>query len=128
VRRLVDAGIVVVAAAGNNGKSDDGQKIYGQIHSPGIEPAAITVGASNTFGTNERRDDTVATYSSRGPTRGSYVDAAGNRRFDNLLKPELVAPGNKLVGAQSEGECPDGVDDCGAKNYLLTRNRRWKRA
>ncbi|HVG35210.1 MAG TPA: S8 family serine peptidase, partial [Pyrinomonadaceae bacterium] len=58
VRRLVDAGIVVVAAAGNNGKDDAGQKIYGRIHSPGNEPSAITVGATNTFGTDVRRDDT----------------------------------------------------------------------
>ena len=33
-------------------------------------------------------------FSSRGPTRGSYVDAAGVRRIDNLIKPDLVAPGN----------------------------------
>ena len=44
---LVDAGIVVVAAAGNNGKNSAGQKLYGLIHSPGNEPSAITVGASN---------------------------------------------------------------------------------
>jgi serine protease AprX len=50
VRRLVDAGIVVVAAAGNNGKLTTGQKIYGAIHCPGNEPSAITVGASNTYG------------------------------------------------------------------------------
>ncbi len=49
VRRLVDAGVVVVAAAGNNGKDNDGYKIYGQIHSPGNEPSAITVGASNSL-------------------------------------------------------------------------------
>ncbi|HEX8138032.1 MAG TPA: S8 family serine peptidase, partial [Pyrinomonadaceae bacterium] len=33
VRRLADAGVVVVAAAGNNGKDSSGNKIYGQIHS-----------------------------------------------------------------------------------------------
>ncbi|MFN2494243.1 MAG: S8 family serine peptidase, partial [Pyrinomonadaceae bacterium] len=49
-RRLVDAGIVVVAAAGNNGKNALGQKIYGQIHSPGNEPSVITVGAVKTKG------------------------------------------------------------------------------
>ena len=32
VRKLVDAGIVVVAAAGNSGKTASGQKIYGGIH------------------------------------------------------------------------------------------------
>jgi len=47
VRKLVDAGIVVVAAVGNNGVGVSGQKVYGQVHSPGIEPSAITVGASN---------------------------------------------------------------------------------
>jgi serine protease AprX len=38
-RRAFDAGIVVVAAAGNSGKDEAGQKIYGAIHSPGIEPS-----------------------------------------------------------------------------------------
>src|SRR5947209_6102898 len=52
VRKLVDAGLVVIAAAGNNGKDSQGNKLYGQIHSPGDEPSAITVGAANTFGTN----------------------------------------------------------------------------
>src|SRR5256714_5384475 len=67
-RALVDAGIVVVAAAGNNGKDANGNKIYGQIHAPGNEPSVITVGAANTFGTDSHADDGVATYSSRGPT------------------------------------------------------------
>ncbi|MBA3768807.1 MAG: S8 family serine peptidase, partial [Acidobacteria bacterium] len=52
VRRLVNAGIVVLSASGNNGKDSAGNKIYGQIHSPGNEPSAITVGAANTFGTD----------------------------------------------------------------------------
>src|ERR1051326_6137364 len=37
VRKLVDAGVVVVAAAGNSGKDANGQKIYGAIHCPGNE-------------------------------------------------------------------------------------------
>ena len=28
------------------------EKIYGQIHAPGNEPSVITVGATNTFGTD----------------------------------------------------------------------------
>jgi len=102
VRKLVDAGIVVVAAAGNNGKDNTGRKIYGAIHSPGIEPSAITVGASNTLGTDSRSDDTVTTYSSRGPTRSYWTDTAGVKHYDNLLKPDLVAPGNKIIDAEAD--------------------------
>jgi subtilisin family serine protease len=101
VRKLTDAGVIVAAAAGNDGKDATGRKLYGQVHSPGDEPSAITVGASNTFGTDMRSDDSVATYSSRGPTRGSWTDAAGVRHYDNLVKPDLVAPGNKLISAES---------------------------
>src|ERR1041384_7882336 len=101
-RALVDAGIVVVAAAGNSGKDASGNKIYGQIHSPGDDPSVITVGAANTFGTDVRNDDGVATYSSRGPTRGHYTDASGVKYYDNLVKPDLVAPGNKLIFAEAD--------------------------
>jgi len=38
VRQLVNEGVVVVAAAGNNGRAGSGQEIYGLIHSPGNEP------------------------------------------------------------------------------------------
>ena len=110
VRGLVNSGIVVFAAAGNEGKDADGQKIYGAIHSPGNEPSAITIGASNTFQTDERSDDSVTSYSSRGPTRSYWTDADGVTHHDNLLKPDLVAPGNKLVFAQSPN------------NYLVTNN------
>ncbi|HEY0003647.1 MAG TPA: S8 family serine peptidase, partial [Pyrinomonadaceae bacterium] len=103
VRRLVDAGVVVLAAAGNNGKDSAGQKVYGRIHSPGDEPSAITVGATNTFGTDERGDDAITTYSSRGPTRGYRTDDGGVRHYDNLFKPDLVAPGNKVIWAEAPG-------------------------
>src|SRR5678815_2500025 len=76
-RRAYNAGIVVVVAAGNRGKNLLGQEIYGGIDSPGIEPSVITVGATNSFGTDNRGDDTIATYSSRGPTRGYSKDSSG---------------------------------------------------
>src|SRR5215213_7094516 len=101
VRGLSNSGILVVVAAGNDGKNALGQRIYGAIHSPGIEPSALTVGASNTFQTNGRSDDGVATYSSRGPTRSYWIDEDGVTHHDNLLKPDMVAPGNKLVSAQA---------------------------
>jgi len=81
-KRLVDAGIVVVAAAGNNGRNANGQIQYGAIGAPGNAPWVLTVGASSTNGTTDRADDTIATFSSRGPT---YIDWAA--------KPDLVAPG-----------------------------------
>lgn len=103
VRAAHDAGIVVVAAAGNDGKDQNGNKLYGTIHSPGIEPSAITVGAANTFGTDSRSDDGVTTYSSRGPTRGYYTDQSGQKVYDNLVKPDLIAPGNKIIAAEAYG-------------------------
>lgn len=117
VRQLTAAGIVVVAAAGNNGRAAGGQKLYGAIHSPGNDPTVITVGAANTFGTDARNDDAVTTYSSRGPTRSYWTDSTGIKHFDNLIKPDLVAPGNWLVGARSprnaiiEGNANLGVND-----------------
>src|SRR5437870_4816779 len=113
-RALVDAGIVVVAAAGNNGKDANGRKIYGGIHAPGNDPSVITVGAANTFATDSHADDGVATYSSRGPTRSSYIDANGVKHYDDLLKPDLIAPGNKLIFAEADSNA--GV------NLLVSQN------
>ena len=87
-RRAYDAGIVVVAAAGNLGKDSAGYKIYGGIQSPGIDPSVLTVGAANSFGTAQRSDDVVTTYSSRGPTRSNWTDSQGIRHYDNLIKPD----------------------------------------
>lgn len=92
VERAVQAGIVVVAAAGNYGVAEDGTQILGGITSPGNSPLAITVGSLNTWGTAKRSDDTVATYSSRGPTR-----------FDLAVKPDIAAPGNKIISLESNG-------------------------
>ena len=92
VERAYHAGITVVAAAGNVGKTSDGRAIFGGITTPGISPFAITVGALNTKGTPYISDDTVASYSSKGPTL-----------FDHLVKPDLVAPGNKILGLAAPG-------------------------
>jgi serine protease AprX len=85
-KRAVDAGIVVVAAAGNFGKNELGQVQYGAITAPGNAPWVLTVGASSTEGTVWRSDDVMASYSSRGPTA-----------IDFQAKPDLVAPGTGVV-------------------------------
>ena len=102
VKELSDAGIVVVAAAGNLGRGTDGSKLYGTIHSPGNSPYAITVGATNSFGTDERSDDSITTYSSRGPSRSSYLSLSGVRVYDNVMKPELAAPGNEIISHKAQ--------------------------
>ena len=92
VERAYRAGFVVVASAGNLGKTADGTEVFGGITVPGNSPFAITAGAVNNKGTAFRSDDEVTTFSSRGWTR-----------FDHLIKPDLVAPGNKIKGLVSPG-------------------------
>jgi serine protease AprX len=92
VAKATAEGIVVVASAGNAGKLADGTPVLGGISSPGNSPYAITVGAINTRGTAKRSDDIMTTYSSRGPTK-----------FENAVKPDLVAPGNKIVSLETSG-------------------------
>src|SRR5207248_8640130 len=63
VERAVRAGIVVVAAAGNYGRTADGKIVFGMITSPGNDPYALTVGAMDTHDTAKRSDDTRPSYS-----------------------------------------------------------------
>src|ERR1700728_1828807 len=83
-------GIVVVVAAGNNGRYQptDG---YATVTSPGNDPYVITVGAMKPMGTPTRVDDLIASYSSKGPT---VVDA--------VVKPDVVAPGNLLTSLEAQ--------------------------
>lgn len=80
------AGITVVCSAGNEGAAP------GTICSPGNAPRAITVGALDTQGTESTEDDFVAYFSSRGPTK-----------FDNLNKPDIVAPGVDINSLSNDG-------------------------
>src|SRR6266566_4225317 len=97
VRSATAAGITVVVAAGNFGLSNANQEVYGAISSPGDDPSVITVGAVNYHNSMSRAVDTVDLFSSRGPTRGSYVDTHGTTQYDNVLKPDLELPGPELL-------------------------------
>ena len=105
VRAATAMGITVVVAAGNFGLGSQGQKVYGTISSPAHDPTVITVGAVNFKASNGRGDDVVTNFSSRGPTR-SYLDMGTWKWYDNIIKPDLVAPGNKLVGANATSSSP----------------------
>ena len=84
-----NAGIVVVVAAGNEGRNNtQNTSGYGTITAPGNDPFVITVGAMKDMGTITRTDDRMATYSSKGPTM-----------FDHVVKPDVVAPGNKIIAS-----------------------------
>jgi serine protease AprX len=91
--RAWKAGIVVVAAAGNEGRNNTvGTNGYGTISSPGNHPLVITVGAMRDMGTLSRYDDVMASYSSKGPSL-----------IDHIVKPDILAPGNRIVAAQGSG-------------------------
>jgi serine protease AprX len=93
VEKAWQAGLVVVVAAGNNGRDNSmGTSGYTTIASPGNDPYVITVGAMKDMGTTTRTDDLIASYSSKGPTL-----------LDQVVKPDLVAPGNSIVSALAPG-------------------------
>lgn len=101
VETVWKSGVVVVCAAGNEGRAfstatagapNEGYGIgYGSIQVPGNDPCVITVGAMKSVDGN-RADDQIATYSGRGPSR-----------LDFVVKPDIVAPGNGIVSVLSKG-------------------------
>jgi serine protease AprX len=113
VNRLVRSGVVVVVAAGNTG--------YGQVQSaakgptpagldltindPGNADLAITVGSTHrdmphVYG--------VSYFSSKGPTG------------DGRLKPDLVAPGEKIISCAS-GDSTEGAAEATADNAVVAK-------
>ena len=99
VDRLVRSGVIVVVAAGNSGygfaQSDQQGTVAAglalTINDPGNADLAITVGSTHrdmphVYG--------VSYFSSKGPTG------------DGRLKPDLLAPGEKIVSCASSGDTP----------------------
>lgn len=81
VMKAWQAGIVVVASAGNNGPDPM------TIGVPGNVPYIITVGAmTDNYTESDATDDKLATFSAAGPT------------IEGFVKPEIVAPGGHLSG------------------------------
>jgi serine protease AprX len=103
VDRLARTGVVVVIAAGNTGygvlaanQRPTGAGMMLTINDPGNAELAITVGATHrdaphTFG--------VSYFSSKGPT--------GDGRF----KPDLVAPGERILSCCSSDKTGNGADN-----------------
>ncbi|MBR6801677.1 MAG: S8 family peptidase [Eubacteriaceae bacterium] len=87
--KLWDAGITVVAAAGNSGPK------HFTIDSPASSPKLITVGSCDTHHTPTRRDDTVSEFSSRGPSQYTRY------------KPDILAPGDNIRSLKNS---PGGYD------------------
>lgn len=119
--RLVESGVVVVAAAGNHGYQSfetknglfEGYTAF-SITDPGNADSVITVGATHRY---KMHTYGVSFFSSRGPTG------------DGRMKPDLVAPGERIQSSlpdQDWGEL-DGTSMAaphvsGAAAMLMARN------
>ena len=110
VDRLVSSGVVVVAAAGNSGYGSLQSTFTGEvqaglaltINDPGNADKAITVGSTH-------RDMPhiygVSYFSSKGPTG------------DGRAKPDLVAPGEKIVSCAAGGVRQRVKEEAGDCDY-----------
>ncbi len=87
------AGIVVVAAAGNEGPTPM------TIDVPGNVPYVITTGAlTDNYTPYDASDDRLASFSSTGPT------------YEGFVKPEVVAPGGHIVASMSSSSYLANID------------------
>ena len=105
----MNEGVVVSVAAGNDGPDNDG------LSGMGSSDLSITVGATDDVNTITRDDDTIASYSSRGPRRDN-----GDNNPLNELKPEITAPGTNIIQAEgcvTQGGCSNLISDASSNTY-----------
>jgi hypothetical protein len=80
------SGIVVVVSAGNSNFGSS------RLNNPALDPFVIAVGADDTAGTNDPKDDVIPSWSARG---------------DASRGPDLVAPGRSVVSLRAGGSSLD---------------------
>lgn len=102
-------GIVMVAAAGNNGPTNVG------LSSPAAATRAITVAASDDRNSTDRSQSVIAGFSNRGPRNpNGIVD------LDDL-KPEVTAPGENTSPTPPR---PNGISAAKSDSLLDRRSVR----
>jgi subtilisin family serine protease len=107
MNNVMEAGLVVVAAAGNEGSDPrfvppSEVRTPGDIPPPWLHPdqdprggvsAVISVGAST-------KDETKAEFSSKGPVTWQNIQPFNDYPFQNgrgLIRPDLLAPGAEII-------------------------------
>jgi serine protease AprX len=111
VNRLVKSGVVVVCAAGNSGygvlEAEEGglrrQGLAMSIHDPANAEYALTVGSTHR---EEPHRYGASYFSSKGPTG------------DGRLKPDLVAPGEKVLSANAQWDSAAADDSPNRFPYI----------
>ena len=97
IENATNSGVIAVISAGNDGPG------ISTLASPGSSKDAITVGAIDDSNTVSRLDDTIASFSSRGPS--------GFGRLD----PDISAPGVSIVSTASNYSL--GCTHCSTSGY-----------
>jgi Subtilase family len=82
-------GIVVVVAAGNSGFGTP------QLNNPAYDPYVIAVGADDTRGTDDPKDDVIPDWQTRG---------------NALRHPDVVAPGKSIISLRDPGSFVDDAN------------------
>jgi serine protease AprX len=94
-------GVVVVVAVGNDGPAAS------RVTMPAANPYVIAVGAADVNGTEDRADDTVATFSTRGSSARHADLLAAGRSVVSLRVPgsyiDVAYPGARVTGTTFRG-------------------------
>ena len=110
VMQAWQAGIVVVAAAGNQGPE------AATITVPGNVPYVITVGAIRSGRYTESGEDELANYSSRGPTESAFI------------KPDVLVPATRTIAPIPDGSTLADLIDTWIDNGDAPAEARYEEA